>query len=90
MYCVKLNFFINHNYQRPELFVTKKQLENLIALRNNDETKDKLILIKGSGFWFAPKDILCIDELDSDSAWWQDNAPDYYFQNLKLEGSAEE
>lgn len=84
MYCVKLDYFLNGKYERPELFVTSKQCEKLVELRNNPDTADKLVTISGSGFWFSPKQILSIMELDDESAWWKDNAPNYYWRNSKI------
>ena len=86
MYLVKMNYYADKKFNRPEFFVTEEQLDQLIELRNDDNTKDKLITIEGTGYWFAPKDILAIDELDEGSAWWQHEAPDYYWNNLKKEG----
>lgn len=30
MYCVKLDYFINAKYERPEIFVTEKQCPGLL------------------------------------------------------------
>lgn len=85
MYCVKLDYFINAKYERPEIFVTEKQCESLVELRNDPETADKLVTVEGSGIWFSPKQILSITELDEESSWWKNNAPDYYFENAQKE-----
>lgn len=85
MYKIKLNFFINNKYERLEIWITKKQLEGILGFRNNPELSDKLVTVEGSGIWFAPKDILFIEELDETSAWWQSQAPQYYCENLEKE-----
>lgn len=82
MFIIKLNFFINNKFERVEIYVTKKQMECIVEMRNNPDEKDKMLSVAGSGIWFSPKDILYITEVDSDSAWWREQAPEYFCNNF--------
>lgn len=85
MYCITINCFINGKYERPEVYATKKQMEQIVELRNNPTTRDYLVTIDGSDFWFSPKDILFVNKLDIASSWWQSQAPEYFVKNYEKE-----